>query len=240
MLTIKYNKLFQKTLQKFAEELRKSQDKSFLDKKYSIFYPVIGKDYLANKNLLVVGQATFDWQPVWNIKKVSSGSEKIIKESIDYSETTNEECPLEWINKHWSDWGIYRSVFWNLTYKVVEKKYNKTDENWNNIIAWSNLMKIAPIYSNPKGEEINAQVDLCAELFKMELDELQPVNVLIITNLEGWAEPILRKSTIHFKIENGNYIQATAKYKKTNIIVTSRQRAMEHLPFIEEISKALK
>ncbi len=63
--------------------------------------------------------------------------------------------------------------------------YNRTDENWNNIIAWRNLMKIAPADGgNPDADERQAQQQYAAKLFIKELDDLKPRNVLIMTNLK--------------------------------------------------------
>jgi hypothetical protein len=60
--------------------------------------------------------------------------------------------------------------------------YNRTDVNWNNIIAWSNLMKIAPADGgNPDADETETQQQYAAKLFIKELDDLKPRNVLIMT-----------------------------------------------------------
>jgi hypothetical protein len=101
-------------------------------------------------------------------------------------------------------------------------------------------MKIAPTNGNPNSWEMEAQVDKAANLFKQELDDLKPKNVLIITNLKTWARPILEKAKIEFYQVEGEYVEAIGNYNKTNIIVTKRPYiGGKHQPFVEEIRRHL-
>jgi hypothetical protein len=241
MLSENYNTLFKNNLLAFAENIQKTQDNSLISKRYSLFYPSLGKNYLENKELLVFGQATNGWCPKWFIKDVLSQSDKIVLDSIDYSSEDEGKCPLEWINEKWSAYSLFRSFFWNVTYKLVKVKYNMTDTNWNNVMAWSNLMKISPSdYGNPNNEERQSQLELCAKLFKQELEELKPKNALVITNLERWAEPILRHANIQTKTVKGDYLEAIGQHADTKIIVTSRPFIGRHRPFVDEVVKELK
>ncbi len=240
MLSETYNTLFKQTVSSFADNIKQSKDDSLISKKYSSFYPSLGKSFLASRQLLVIGQATNGWHPKWFVKNIPSQTDKIVLDSIDFSGEENGKCPLEWINEKWGAYKLFRSFFWNVTYKLVKAKYNRTDTDWNNIIAWSNLMKIAPAdYGNPNNEERQAQLDSCAKLFRQELEDLKPKNVLIITNLDVWAEPILRQASIKIKNVDGNYIQAIGQYEDTKIIVTRRPFFGRHKPFIDEIGNEL-
>lgn len=240
MLTENYNTIFKDTLSSFANNIQKTEINSLISKEYSLFYPSLGKEYLTNRQLLVIGQATNGWCPKWFIKDIPSQLDRIVSSSIDYSSEENGKCPLEWINEKWSELRLFRSFFWNVTYKLVKEKYNRTDSDWHNIIAWSNLMKIAPSdYGNPDNEERQAQLDNCAQLFRQELDDLKPKNVLIITNLETWAEPILRLSKMKYEIKKGNCIQAIGQYADTKILITKRPFIGSHQPFVEELCKEL-
>lgn len=240
MLSENYNTIFKNTLLSFADNIQATQYNSLISKSYSIFYPSIGKDYLPSRQLLVYGQATNGWQPKWSIRDIPTKANEIISDSINYSDEENGKCPLEWINEKWSECSLFRSFFWNVTYKLVKEKYNRTDTDWNNIIAWSNLMKIAPSdYGNPDFEERNAQLVCCAKLFKQELEDLKPKNVLLITNLDGWAEPILRLVNIQTEDKKGDYIQALGQYSNTKIIVTRRPFIGRHWPFVNELCKEL-
>ncbi|MCB9174679.1 MAG: hypothetical protein H6589_08735 [Flavobacteriales bacterium] len=200
----------------------------------------MGKNFLIDRQLLVIGQATNGWKPKWFVKDIPAQTDKIVTDSIDYSSEEKGICPLEWINEKWSAYSLFRSFFWNVTYKLVKEKYNRSDKDWNNIIAWSNLMKIAPSdYGNPNSEERQAQMEGCAKLFIQELEDLKPKNVLIITNLDTWAEPILRLANIQIQEKKGNYIQAIGQHENTKIIVTRRPFIGRHRPFVEELSKEL-
>lgn len=240
MLSKTYNTIFKNTLLSFAKNIQKTQDNSLISKRYSLFYPSLGKEYNAKRQLLVIGQATNGWHPKWFVKDIPTQIDSIVTDSIDYSSEDNGRCPLEWINEKWCADRLFRSFFWNVTYKIVKQKYNRTDTDWNNIIAWSNLMKIAPSdYGNPDSKEQQAQLDNCAKLFRQELEDLKPKNVIIITNLETWAEPILLLSKIKYEVKKGNFIQAIGQYANTKIIITKRPFIGRHQPFVEELCEEL-
>jgi hypothetical protein len=241
MLSKTYTLLFNETLQNFANKIIATENDESKRKQFSLFYPSLGKNYLENRELLVVGQAANGWFPKWYVQEVEGNDGKIVTESIGYSTDEEGKCPLEWVNERWKEYNLSRSFFWNVTYKLVKSHYGKTDENWNNIIAWSNLMKIAPAdRGNPNSEEIEAQVDGAARLFRQEIIDLDPKNVLVVTNLKTWAKPILEKAEIQFQRVDGQYAEAIGCYNKSKIIVTRRPfLGGKHQPFIDEISKLL-
>jgi hypothetical protein len=240
MLTEKYNGLFTEILQSFAKNILATEDNELIEKKFCLFYPTIGEDYLDRHELLVIGQATKGWSPEFFVHDVQMNCDKLVAESIDFSIGDEGKCPLEWVNERWAELKFSHSFFWNVTYKLVKAHYNKTDKNWNNIIAWSNLMKIAPIQGNPNSWEMEAQINNAAILFKQELDDLKPKNVLIITNLKTWARPILEKAKIEFQQVDGEYAEAIANYNGTNIIVTKRPYfGGKHQLFIDEMKRFL-
>src|SRR5438128_2361872 len=145
MLSKKYKELFSESLKSFAKNILATEVDWLIEKQFSLFYPSLGKNYSDKCELLVFGQATNGWTPKWFVHEVQKKSDKLVSESINYSSEDEGKCPLEWVNedKYWNS-KLSHSFFWNVTYKLVKAHYNKTDENWNNIIAWSNLMKIAP------------------------------------------------------------------------------------------------
>ena len=100
-------------------------------------------------------------------------------------------------------------------------------------------MKIAPVNGgNPNQEEINAQIEYASKLFKKEIEDLAPKNVLIMTNFKKWAEPVLTGAEIQFKIINGNFVEAIGNYNDSRIIVTKWGiLSLTHDAIIEEISK---
>jgi len=222
-----------------SKNILATEDDALIEKQFSLFYPSLGKNYLDKRELLVFGQATNGWSPKWFVHEVQADSNKLVAESIDYSNEDEGKCPLEWVNEKWTEFNLSHSFFWNVTYKLVKAHYNKTDENWNNIIAWSNLMKIAPAYGgNPNPCEIEAQAENAANLFKQELDDLKPKNVLVITNLKTWARPILEKSKIEFQQIDGEYAEAIGNYNGSRVIVTKRPFiGGKHQLFVDEMTK---
>lgn len=239
-LSESYKSTLKNVLLSFADNIRSTHDISLISKKYSLFCPLIGKNYFDSNEVVIFGQATNGWCPNWFIKDIPKQAEIIVSESIGYSTADDGKCPLEWVNEQWNESCLFRSFFWNVIYKLVKTKYNRADSDWNNIICWSNLIKIAPSDSgNPNYEEIQAQLIDCSILFRKELDDLRPKNVLVITNLEKWAEPILRTAKIEVEKKAGNYIQAIGRHNNSKIIVTRRPYIGPHLPFVEELCKEL-
>ncbi len=243
MLNNDYKELLSRCVDEFAVSIILQTGESAYNNEYTLFYPVIGKDYNQNKNLLVVGQATNGWQPVFSLNDVRIKLSNIVEESQNYSAQEGDKCPLEWINKEWpnKDYSLFRSFFWNITYKLVKQFYNKNDQNWNNMIAWSNLMKIAPSTgSNPSDFEIDSQINYASKLFVKELEDLQPKNVLVMTNLKKWAEPVLENAKIKFERIDGACIDAVGFYQNSKIIVSKRGYLnLTHDAIISEISKHL-
>lgn len=234
-MTPEYDRLFRENLLAFSKAVHNQE------KEYTAFYPMIGKEYTQGKHLLVVGQAVNEWLPSgFTIGDDEHVLDAHIKLAFEESQAEGEECPLNWVNTNWTKSGLFRSFFWNVTYKLVKQKYGKTDKDWNEVIAWTNLMKIAPQKGwNPDDEEIKAQ-EYAAELFIEELNCLQPQNVILFTNLETWAKPIFEKAGIHYEARSSDFIVATATYGNSKIIVTKRTKmGLNHQHCIDELMKEM-
>ncbi len=116
------------------------------------------------------------------------------------------------------------------------QQYGCDEKNWSNIMAWSNLFKIAPaLGGNPNRKlEWQSQQKNCEQLFQMEIAELNPKNVVMITGLD-WAEGFVNEYT---EI-NGNYVKAVAKIGNSNIIITIRPERKPQQAFLDEVAKYL-
>lgn len=204
--------------------------------RYSLFYPMIGKNYNEKKELIVYGQSVADWKPTFKLSKDKKVIESIVKKAYEYS-TVSRGCPLDWVNKYWIKQNLYRSFFWNITYKLVMERYGRSDKDWNNIIAFSNLLKAAPLDNDISREIYQAQLYNAAHLFKEELSILQPKNVVLITGLHNWAEPILRAAGIKFTAHDGDVVEATSAYRGSHIIVTKKPFTADHRKFLDEIKR---
>ena len=242
MLSQTYHSLLKELLEDFSRNIRQTPDYDFAKKKYALFVPEIGLDYHKNKDLLVIGQAVNGWEPSWSLEDIKENQEYYLKESVDFSLEDKGKCPLNWINENWTGgaYPMYRSFFWNVTYKLIMQNYKRTDTDWNHVAAYSNLMKISDATGgNPDYYEKEAQLNYAGKLLRQELLDLKPKNVLIITNLDTWAAPVLEKAGISYKTANGKFLQATAKFQDSNILITKRPFAASHKLFIQEISEKL-
>jgi hypothetical protein len=242
MLSNQYNAICNELVTDFTTRVVALSDDVLLNKKYSLFYPIIGKEYYISRDLLVIGQATNGWHNAWTTKKIASIKiDSIIKEAINYSQPEKDDCPLNWVNTNWSKSGLYRSFFWNVIYKLIISQYKRTDGNWNEIMVWSNLIKIAPHdFGNPDIIEKEIQFKIASQLFEREIIDLQPKNVILFTNFKGWAEPVFDFLNIKFEKPNSDKVEAQALYYDSNIIVVKRPYLANHMNYVNEIQKFLK
>ncbi len=58
MLTTTYTKLFSQAVDTFCVNIIMKRGVSAYDEKFTLFYPLIGKDFHINRDLLIYGQAT--------------------------------------------------------------------------------------------------------------------------------------------------------------------------------------
>lgn len=206
--------------------------------KYCLFYPMIGKDYTERRELMVYGQYVDDWTPTFKISKDRKQIETLVKKAYEYS-ITKRGCPLDWVNRNWIKQHLYRSFFWNITYKLVMERYGRTEHDWNNIIGYSNLVKIAPKTDDSYPPELyKSQLYNSGHLFKEELSILQPKNVLLITGLKDWAEPVFKAGGIKFtKHPEYEFVEATTAYRGSNIIVAKKPFTADHRRYLDEIKR---
>jgi hypothetical protein len=233
-----YNLSMEKTLLDMAKTVEQPGYKDFAKQKYCLFYPMIGKNYYDTRELIVYGQCVTDWKPTFKLTQKTKEIEAIVKKAQEYA-TVSRGCPLDWVNKYWIKQNLYRSFFWNITYKLVMERYGRTEDDWNHIITYSNLVKIAPVTDDTMSHEVfQAQIFNSAHLFKEELSILQPKNVLLITNLHNWAEPVLRTAGIKFEVHSGDgYVEATSAYRGSRIIVAKKPFTADHRKFLDEVKR---
>lgn len=247
LFSAEYNKLFIENIGEFAKAAKNKEED------YCAFYPAFGKDG-KDFDFIIYGQAVKGWQPIFKAADKING-EEFIKQSAEYSNSfyadneKGDHSPLDWVNARWSqgvynqlneaerefygdsEWGDYytfRSFFWNVTYKLINRWYG-LDENsigWAKKIIWSNLYKIAPAERmNPSEEERVWQMKKSIELVKKEIAEINPRFCIVLTN-DTWWEPFrqkLKTKTIT-DLENKEYIESYEQYpdRDTRIIVTKR------------------
>lgn len=220
-----------------AKTMQQAENKQLAKARYSLFYPMVGKDYEEKRELIVYDQYAPDWKPTFKLTDKKKEIEVIVKKAHEYA-TVSRGCPLDWVNKYWIPQQLYRSFFWNVTYKLLMERYGRSDKDWNHIMAYSTLYKACPMMEDIPQEAFQAQLFNSAHLFKEELSILQPKNVVMITNLHNWAEPVLRAAGIKFEAHKGDgFVQATSAYRGSRIIVTKKPFTADHRKFLDEVKR---
>ncbi|MFC1734373.1 hypothetical protein ACFL6I_29055, partial [candidate division KSB1 bacterium] len=134
------------------------------------------------------------------------------------------ECPMKCLINT-DRYNIDQSNFWGVIKKYVIEEFGRNEDDYTDIIAWSNLFKIAPfIRGDLEGISWNEQYIGNTKLFKQELDDLKPQKVLIITDLLEWALYFLHEAGIDFELcrDCQDVVKATSQYGKSMILIASQ------------------
>lgn len=100
---------------------------------------------------------------------------------------------------------------------------DKNSFNWSSKLVWSNLYKIAPSErENPSQQEKEFQQEKSLELVRRELDEIQPLYCIVLTNLSWWLPFGEDLKTKKLPFVKNSVIESVEKYENTTIIVASR------------------
>ncbi|MBK7035873.1 MAG: hypothetical protein IPI31_13900 [Bacteroidetes bacterium] len=236
-LSQNYFDQFNKT---FLDYIKALSETKLNNIKYCLFYPMLGKDYFDKREILIIGRAVNLWGEKEKHWDSLSANEDIVKNAIDFSlPYYGDTCAINWVNKDWDndESHVRYSPFWQVIYKLIMQQYGCNDANWSYKMAWSNLYKIAPSAGgNPNRKlEWQSQLENCKKLFELEISELQPKNVIMITGLDGWAKDFVAEYT---EVKE-TYVKAIAKIGNSNIIITSRPERKPQQVFIDEIAKYL-
>ena len=103
-------------------------------------------------------------------------------------------CPMGWVTGMWGNRAGYstaRSAFWRFVRRVLAHidPDSASDPSWSSRLAWTNLAKLAPWGGgNPGGALLDVQRRLGPELLGLEVAELRPEVVLVLTG-RCWFEP---------------------------------------------------
>lgn len=234
------------------------------NEEYCLFYPSFGIKKEEDCDFLIYGQALNGWGDTVVNHEKAPNLNKIILSFNNYLADRNH-TPLDWVNVYWTKseycrlmedslledfyaydnpYLTYRSFFWNLTYKTVSTYYNLHEGHdfgwgWARKMVWSNLYKIAPLKGNPSNKLRNEQFEFCAELFKREIEEVNPKFCLVFTN-QSWFDPFrdfLKLLNIYKK--ESSVITSIYQYENTKIIVTNRPFQGNSNFYVQEVLKEL-
>jgi len=219
-----FDQLYDELLVKFYTEMINRKPST----KYSVIYPCVGKKF-KETGLMICGQAIngYDKAYSWKISgiKTSDQREKIIQENKEYSKNEWPLVDMEEFSK--------KKPFFRITKRILVDHYKINEKKYQSYFTWTNLMKIGRTNGgNPDDSEFYAQIDICKQIFKYELDYLQPKNVILfsgkITDTVNWAYDFLHVLGLNPKdSSSGEIIEGTYKYKETTIITIIRP---ERLP----------
>ena len=223
-----YEILFEKNLSTFCKNIEQGSDSYYLERDYGLFFPSCGSNNKEKIKFIIYGQAVGrGWNnlPHYSVGNIDKAIISSVKEYLNTPDK-DETNPLEWVQNNWSKpgWGMSRSFFWNVCYKLINK-YNdlpNDSPDWYNHLIWSNLMKIAPVESgNPDNIEWRAQLEKSILLFQQELEEVQPDYAILLTNWD-WAKDFLSTDYSIKMITDREFILAKGSLGKTKVIVTKR------------------
>jgi len=258
-LSVEYDSLYIQNIIDFQNSMRERKNKNayFVD-----FYPSFGTKNNERLNFLVIGQAVNGWtsgfhlfDEIDNLKLLDS-----ILSSNKYLKTKNF-TPLDWVNVQWSRsiynkhskdneiknfydgrYQPYKSLFWNITYKLISDyySYDRDSFDWSKKLVWSNLYKIAPDGSNPDIFCKSIQSQLSIELIKKEIQELNPKYCIVLTNLNWWLpfRKGLQTKVMDFD-RSFNKIESLEYYNDTKIIITKRPMFASSENFVKQILKLI-
>jgi hypothetical protein len=224
--------LVNKKIEDILVDLLKSYGKRVKrpNKKFALHVPHRGSSYDKTK-FLVIGRAL-------NGANQSLSENYMVKNAHSIVSSRFRTASLDWLES------FNRSPFFNVTKDVVTLKYNLDEKDWYEHFTWSNLMKISPaMKGNPTDREFSLQLEYCKKLFKLELDTLQPKNVLMLTDFE-WAYDFIEGLGLDPDdtpiSSRRKYIRGKYKYRKTNIIVFKRPERETRSLFVQAILKEIK
>jgi len=204
---------------------------------YSLIYPSIGLKF-HETGLVICGRATNGYYNEWKIKNIIKEKKKIIS-------MAKKDALNPWTTEQIEDY-VSTKPFFRITKKILINYYKVPKESYADYFAWSNLMKIAPSKGgNPNDKEYNAQIKLAKKIFKAEIDEYNPRNIVLmsgkITDDTNWAYDFIEELGLKPKIKSsGKIIESVYNYKKTKIITMIRPEIKQKNVTEDDIYRAIK
>lgn len=184
------------------EELVKKVDaakiRKYNNKELTLHY--FSKGDLYDGRLMLVGRAVNGWTKSWiHGQHCDEESPRIMLEEL-YKESM--EKPLAWVNYYWGRnekneqgekmYNTARSSFWQLARQLLHKltPEGEWDETrWAEKLAWTNLYKVAPFEGgNPNEPLCRAQLEICREILRYEIEKLKPQKIVFVTDLDWFRD----------------------------------------------------
>jgi len=198
-------------------------------KRYSVFLPIMGRQY-KQTGLAVYGRAPNGWGTGYS--ELVSRAGEIARDAT----VAAQEHDTAWI-------GGYYTPFFGLIREVLTQLHGIDRDEWSGAFLWSNLMKIAPAEGgNPTDREWRTQKQHCTQLFRWELDQYTPRNVLLVTGFD-WAYDFVESLSIDPNdteiTDESEYVKGHYIYQQSNILVTVRPESMQLQGFVDALSNLI-
>ncbi len=183
-------------------------------KKYSLIYPQVPSGFKRTQ-LMVCGRATNGWFQEWDLESVLQKKEAILDDA-------KKAAKICWTAEDFEN--NNNRAFFRITKRLIQEHFGIKGDKFASSFMWTNLSKIAPMEKgNPNNSEFNAQVNVCKKIFKYELDNARPKNVVLfagaITDVNNWAYDFIEHLELDPKKKKSHdEIVAVYEYGPTKIV----------------------
>lgn len=234
--------------------------------KYTYFVAMKGSKYENSKiKLFVVGRAVNGWDKLCDesAQALAEAAEKQFQaDGFTWIGEEDTEEGRRFFSKHKESkekrYYLSKSPFWR-TIEQIWKEMNRDDSSipdkarFFDYIAWSNLYMVAPKDGgNPSNRMCKAQLNICREILKAEIEAYAPTHILLITDYDKWfanenydfSKIFEEKNRIGSNYENKSiYVEGTAKYRLGNkmipVVVSCRPEMRNEEDFVKAVADAL-
>ena len=154
------------------------------------FWPMIGREYVPGEGLFLVGRSVNGWSVRLTTNHLLQDTQRreVASQTRLDSEVPKRNCPMDWVYKSPASrdhkYNANRSAFWRVGRAALRHILGEDldQARWSSWLAWSNLSKVSHWSGwNPSAALWRAQQRGCAELLAMELGELRPAHMLVLT-----------------------------------------------------------
>jgi hypothetical protein len=190
----------------------------------AVFWPMIGHAY--QRQLMVIGKAVNGWiDDVQAVELTDPVARENILRAARRTSEGEESSRMRWVTASWGNPGGYstaRSAFWRHIRAVLAAvdAGSSHDPEWSSRLVWSNLAKLAPAGGgNPGGPLLEVQRRFGPELLKREIEELQPLRVLVLTG-RWWFDPFVEALGLPVEWRTG-FVQGVASDGSRRWVIAS-------------------
>ena len=168
------------------------------------FWPCVGSGFRSSpqeRRLMVIGRAVNGWWDEQDNPPFFHCGNELDENRLDQIvgfSSVPERTEMAWVQElegnsdtaKSNGYNTNRSAFWRVIKRVThDLRLARPGRPWSESIAWSNLYKISPYAGgNPGRTLLDAQKKGCVELLRMEIEQLRPSMVLVITGHEWFQE----------------------------------------------------